>query len=181
MVFSARFAGFMGAFLFLASAFSVLPSSAVQAQGSDIRVQKAINGSGLPIPRFVSLRSDEVNLRTGPGLRYPIGWVYHVKGLPLEVVAEYENWRQVRDVQGDTGWVHTSILAGKRTALVAQPQSNLYRKASFDAPVIAMIKRHVVVELMECTGQWCYVNAKGFDGWMRQAALWGIYDGEALD
>src|SRR5258706_546116 len=78
----------------------------------------AANAASLPLPRFVSLKSEEANVRTGPGTRYPIQWVYHRAGMPVEIVEEYDLWRKIRDVEGTTGWVHKTMLAGNRTALI---------------------------------------------------------------
>jgi len=140
-----------------------------------------IKTSGLPVPRFVSLRSDEVNMRAGPGIRYPILWVYHKKGLPVEVIAEYDNWRRVQDINGDEGWVHVSVLSGKRNAITHAEAVAVYRAPDKTAPIVALSESNVVVKLVECTQNWCEINAAGFEGWTPKAALWGVYADEIIE
>ena len=101
-------------------------------------------GSGLPIPRFVSLRSDEVNVRTGPGTRYPVDWVFKRKGMPVEIVAEYENWRKIRDWQGASGWVHQSLLTGKRSFIIASKAAALHKTPAASAEVVAKLEPEVM-------------------------------------
>jgi len=139
--------------------------------------------SGLPLPRFVSLRADEVNLRTGPGVRYPIEWVYVRKDLPVQIVSEFEAWRQVRDVEGTTGWVHRSMLSGKRTAAINGDVDRMYRKPSHSAPVAAFVEAGIVGELQECEGAWCRITVAGHGvtGWIERRGLWGVLPGEAID
>ena len=134
--------------------------------------------TGLPLPRFVSLRSSEVNMRTGPGTRYPIDWVYTKRGLPVEIVNEYDTWRKIRDVTGDEGWVHQSMLSGTRTALVTEKIRPLYAEPNIDSNVLARMEPGVMVMLEECTGDWCEINIDKFDGWMTKSALWGAYPHE---
>ena len=121
-------------------------------------------GSGLPVPRFVSLKSDRVNMRNGPGTDYPTAWVYRRAGLPLEVIKEFEGWRQVRDADGAAGWVLQSFLSGRRTALVlpweikpgtAAPKVALRRNDSERARAVAMIEAGVIANLASCDGRWC--------------------------
>ena len=101
-------------------------------------------GSGLPIPRFASLRSDEVNVRTGPGARYPIEWVFKRKTMPVEIVAEYENWRKIRDWQGASGWVHQSLLTGKRTFIIPSRQAPLLKTPASSAELVARLDPEVM-------------------------------------
>jgi SH3-like domain-containing protein len=137
--------------------------------------------SGLPLPRFVSLRADEVNLRTGPGVRYPIDWVYQRKGLPVQVIAEYEAWRQIRDAEGTTGWVHRTMLSGKRTVAINGDATRLYREPTGSAPVAAWVEPGVIGELLECDGDWCRISAtdRGVEGWIERRGLWGVLPDEA--
>jgi len=131
--------------------------------------------SDLPLPRFVSMRAGEVNVRTGPGVRYPIDWVFVRRGMPVEIIAEFDTWRQIRDYQGTTGWVHKSMLSGKRTVLMQDSLVTLRRKASDDAPPVARAEAGVIGELMECNGIWCQVEVAGIRGWAEREKLWGIY------
>ncbi|NOT72953.1 MAG: hypothetical protein HOP09_17270 [Hyphomicrobium sp.] len=146
-------------------------------------------GSGLPVPRFVSLKSDRVNMRSGPGTDYPTGWVYRRAGLPLEVIKEFEGWRQVRDADGAEGWVLQSFLSGRRTGLVLPWE----RKSSTTAPVVAVfssdsassgvvanVEAGVIANLHTCDGRWCRVSIEQYNGYLEQKKLWGVYDGEVV-
>ncbi|MCM0019237.1 MAG: SH3 domain-containing protein [Tagaea sp.] len=137
----------------------------------------------LPIPRFVSLRSEEVNLRTGPGVRYPVEWVFVRRQMPVEILQEFENWRRVRDREGTEGWVHQSMLAGRRTGVVlgeAGRALDLKRRPEDGAPALARVEPGVIATLIECAGPWCRVEAGGFRGWLPRAGIWGVYAQETL-
>ncbi len=145
--------------------------------------------SGLPIPRFVSLKSDEVNLRTGPGKDYPTQWVFRRAGLPVEVLKEFEGWREVRDAEGVTGWVSQTLLSGRRTALVLPweskpdtppPKLELREDDSETARPTALIEAGVIANLQSCDSRWCYVTVETFRGYVEQSKLWGIYPGEVI-
>lgn len=131
----------------------------------------------LPLPRFVSVRSGEVNVRTGPGVRYPIDWVFVRRDLPVEIVAEFDTWRQIRDHLGTTGWVHQSMLSGKRTVLMQDNLVTLRRKANDGAPPVARAEAGVIGELVECNSVWCRVEVAGIRGWAERDKLWGVYPG----
>lgn len=137
----------------------------------------------LPVPRFVSLRSEEVNLRTGPGVRYPVEWVFLRRQMPVEIVQEFENWRRVRDREGTEGWVHQSMLTGRRTAVVLGDSGTLVelkRRAEAAAPGLARVEAGVIANLIECQGDWCRVEAGGFRGWLERTHIWGVYAQETL-
>jgi SH3-like domain-containing protein len=136
--------------------------------------------AGSSLPRYVSLRSDEVNLRTGPGVRYPVDWVLQRKHMPVEVLAEFENWRKIRDWQGTEGWVHQSMLSGRRYAIVTGETRALHRQADPNAPAVARLEPGVVAQIIECKDQWCRVDANGFKGWMTRQEFWGVYANEAV-
>lgn len=149
--------------------------------------------SGLPLPRFVSLRAERVNMRVGPGKEYAVAWRYMKPGLPLEVIQEYDNWRRVRDADGDTGWIHGSLLSGSRTA-IATPWRNaedarsvvkLYDEARAGATLLADLQPGVLGKIEGCDGAWCAleVRYKGriLDGFVAQADLWGAYPDEIID
>lgn len=135
----------------------------------------------LPLPRFVSLKSSEVNLRTGPGTRYPIDWVYQRRGLPVEIIAEFDNWRRVRDSEGVVGWVHRALLSGRRSALVAPPERIFRRAPEASAPALFRAKSGVLVEIISCDGAWCKVSHGDTKAWTKQGGLWGVYPGELID
>ena len=136
--------------------------------------------SGLKVPRFASLRSGEVNVRTGPGTRYPVEWQFVKRGLPIEITAEFGVWRRVTDGQGAEGWVHRSMLSGKRSAIVATKVEAIRRHADADSPPVARAEQGVIVGVRECRDKWCEVEVQGFRGWIRQAALWGVYPNEII-
>jgi SH3-like domain-containing protein len=166
----------------------VTPSSAPgQSPASDY--QQVGAASGLPIPRFVSLKSDRVNLRNGPGTEYPTSWVFRRAGLPVELLQEFEAWRQVRDADGATGWVLQSMLSGRRTALVlpwevkaAQlPLQVPLRSAGREAAsLVAHVEAGVIANVRSCDGRWCLLNIGEFKGYIEQKKLWGVYDGEVI-
>jgi SH3-like domain-containing protein len=138
--------------------------------------------SGLPLPRFVSLAADKVNARTGPGARYPIAWQYQRRGLPVEVVAEYEYWRRIRDHDGTETWVHKNLTSGKRYAVVDGGVRALYRKPDADADVLLTAETGVQARLRKCPdAMWCQVEIAGTRGWMPRSWLWGIYPSETFD
>ncbi|MBV8392659.1 MAG: SH3 domain-containing protein [Alphaproteobacteria bacterium] len=140
-------------------------------------------GSGLPIPRFASLRSDQVNVRTGPGTRYPIDWEFKRKGMPVEIVAEYENWRKIRDWQGASGWVHQSLLSGKRDFIIPSKTVALHRTPANSAEVVARLEPEVMGEIRSCTGDWCRVKVagNGVSGWLERTDFWGVYKSEPIN
>jgi SH3-like domain-containing protein len=137
--------------------------------------------TNLPIPRFVSLRSNEVNLRTGPGTTYPVEWVYVRRGLPVEVIAEFDVWRRIRDWQNTVGWVHQSMLDGQRTALIVGSDRGLLREPADAAPLVARLAPGVIARLLECDGLWCRLEANGYRGWLKRDEFWGSYPKEAIE
>lgn len=141
------------------------------------------NGSGLPLPRFVSLRASEVNMRTGPGVQYPVEWVYRRQALPVEVVAEYGTWRKVRDWQGTQGWVHQSMLSGRRAMIVTGKVRTLRSRQSVKSPPVAKLEPGVIGRLAECPegGAWCRIEISGREGWLRRVEFWGAYRSESLE
>jgi SH3-like domain-containing protein len=139
------------------------------------------NTSHLPIPRFASLRSGEVNLRTGPGLRYPIEWVYVRRGLPVEIIAEYDIWRRVRDPEGTEGWVSKTELTGKRSAIVTGNGHDLRDAHDDQAAVLAHLEAGAMGQIVYCAQEWCKVKFDGVRGFLRKTAFWGTYPNEAFD
>jgi SH3-like domain-containing protein len=144
--------------------------------------QSLTRSTDFPLPRFVSLRSHKIHARTGPALRYPVRWVYARKNLPVEIIREYDTWRRIRDHAGGEGWVHESLISGRRTALVIEDSpAPLYRRPESGAPVLARLEQGVVADMEECTPAWCMLSVQGFRGWVSRKSLWGIYPGEELD
>ena len=133
-----------------------------------------------PVPRFVSLRADVVNLRTGPGDRYPVEWVYHRKGLPVEIIAQYDQWRRIRDWQGTEGWVHQRLVTGTRTVMVKGAQRLLHADADASSPPMAKLDPGVIAQLLECRGTWCRVETQDIKGWLNRDEIWGVYPNEIV-
>lgn len=129
--------------------------------------------TGLPLPRFVSLKTQPVNMRTGPGDRYPVVWVYQRAHLPLQIIAEFENWRRVRDPDGEEGWVHGSLLSGTETVLITEATRDLRNRPESEAPVVARAEPGTIGRLLECQGNWCRLEIAGYKGWVRTAEFWG--------
>ena len=141
----------------------------------------ALGDNSLPLPRFVSLKSAEVNLRTGPGTRYPIDWVYQRRALPVEIIAEFDIWRRVRDSEGTVGWIHRALLSGRRSALVTPPERVFRRAPDTGAPAIFRAASGVLVHIISCDGEWCHVAHGDTKAWTKQSGLWGVYPGELID
>lgn len=144
------------------------------------------SASGLPVPRYVSLKSDRVNLREGPSRDHRTTWIFERAGLPVEITAEFETWRKVRDSEGSEGWVLHSLLSGRRTALVTPwkkdgPPVTVYAKPSETASPVARLAPNVLANVRSCDKVWCRVNGDGFDGFIRQAELWGVYPNEVIE
>ena len=141
------------------------------------------NGSGLPIPRFVSLASGEVNVRTGPGRRYPIRFVYKRHGTPVEITAEFKYWRRIRDADGDEGWVHKSLLSGRRTALIVTTVQALKNAPEPAAPTILRAEPGVIGRLVECekASNWCRIEIENMTAWARRDQFFGSYPDEAVN
>ncbi|TXH35985.1 MAG: hypothetical protein E6Q98_13090 [Rhodospirillaceae bacterium] len=133
----------------------------------------------LPVPRFVSLDSNLVNLRAGPGKEYPILWVYQRKGLPVEIIQEFDTWRRIRDRDGTIGWVQGNLLSGKRTVQIIGEQHAITRDPHGGATV-AYLDPGVVARLLKCDDSACRVEVQGYDGWLPRSDVWGTYDDEKL-
>ncbi|MBF0270162.1 MAG: hypothetical protein HQL44_16385 [Alphaproteobacteria bacterium] len=163
--------------------FIVLLALAVMA-GISVPALAQQSASGLPLPRFVSLRAEEVNLRTGPGVRYPIEWVITKRELPVEIIAEFDTWRKIRDAQGTDGWVHQTMLTGRRTMLViGNGIRKLRRSDSDEAAPLANVESGVIGRLLQCprNSQFCRVEVDGYQGWLKRDEFWGVYSGEYIE
>ena len=141
------------------------------------------------IPRFISLKSDPVNMQSGPGTEYPMQWVFRRAGLPVEVLREYEGWRQVRDAESATGWVLATLLSGRRTALVvpweakppaAPTQISIRNDNSERATEVAKVEAGAIANIRTCDGRWCEVSIGDVRGYIEQKKLWGVYPGEVV-
>ena len=138
--------------------------------------------TGLPVPRFVSLRANQVNLRTGPGTRYPVEWVFLKSDLPVEIIEEFEHWRKIRDFKGKTGWVHQQMLSGRRMIRVKQ-NTVLLRAASVVSVPIAKVEAQAVGKIMMCPAglALCKVDFSGTQGWISRDKIWGVYPQESFE
>lgn len=147
-----------------------------------------IGASGYPLPRYVSLKSNRTNMRVGPGRDYKVEWMFTRKGLPIEILQEFDNWRKVRDPDGAEGWVLKSLLSGKRTAIVAPWKRSeakafvmLYTAPSESSGRVAKVKPGVIAKIDECNDGWCKMSIKGYKGYIKQAQLWGVYPDETVE
>jgi SH3-like domain-containing protein len=136
-------------------------------------------------PHFASLRADLVHVRKGPGEEYDILWTYKSLGLPVEVTAEHEHWRRIRDSEGAEGWVHFRLLSALRTALItpwdkSKETTVLHETADGDAKPVAKLESGVKAYVHECDGRWCRVSVTSLSGWIEQKRLWGIYPDETF-
>ncbi len=143
------------------------------------------SASGLPVPRFVSLKPDRVTVRGGPNRDHEIAFLFTRAGLPVEITAESDNWRRIRDWEGSEGWVYHSLLSGRRTALVSAKEPDalvpLYDQADAQSTLVARLQPGVLASVKHCSGTWCHIVGAGFDGWIVQERLWGVYPNEKID
>ena len=137
--------------------------------------------TNLPLPRFVSLKSTEANVRRGPSRTHRIDWVFTRKDLPVEITAEFGHWRCIRDRDGQGGWIHYSLLSGFRTVIVETEMLDLHARPGPDHPVVARLEAGVIAELGDCDPGWCRVSAGGYKGWAPKSALWGVLPDEIRD
>ena len=150
------------------------------ANADEIKIGK----SGLALPRMVSLRSEPVNARSGPGINYPIEWVYQQKGAPLEIIDEFEVWRKVKDWEGAISWVKQSMLTGKRfVKVMTLGENNIYNDDSYKSKVIAKVEDGVIGEVKKCanSSDFCLIKFDTIEGWVPKKILFGIYTHENLD
>jgi SH3-like domain-containing protein len=125
------------------------------------------------VERYAAVRSDEVNVRAGPGVKYPIDWVFIRKDMPVAVIAEFEHWRRVCDWEGTSGWIHQSMLATRPTVIITASLATLRHQPSATAPAVAHVAATVVGDLLECDADWCRINVQGYRGWVPKQAVWG--------
>ena len=130
--------------------------------------------TGLRVPRFVSMNSSKVNVRAGPGTRYPIKWVFQRKTLPVQIIAESDTWRKIRDFEGIEGWVHQRMLSGRRRAVVTGAIQQLKREPQETAKTVALLEPGVILRLEKCSGAWCLVEGGSYEGWIGRQNIWGV-------
>lgn len=145
-------------------------------------IPDAYRTTGYPLPRFAALASEKVFVRAGPGMKYPILWVYERAGYPVEITLEFEHWRKIRGHDGEEGWVHSSLLSGKRAAfVVGEKDVPIYRAAETDSTVSALLKPGVIADIERCEGAFCRLKASGYRGWAERKSIWGVYPDENLN
>ncbi|MEM8774017.1 MAG: SH3 domain-containing protein [Pseudomonadota bacterium] len=137
--------------------------------------------TNLPLPRFVSMKTSEGNVRRGPSLTHRIDWVFKHRDVPLEITAEHGHWRRVRDRDGAGGWIHYSLLSGTRTAIVENDMISIYVKPDPNAMEVAQLEMGVVARLDKCDRTWCRVSAGGYRGWTEKRFLWGVKPEELIE
>jgi SH3-like domain-containing protein len=171
----------------LALCLTLLPATATLAA--------ATNPSGLPLPRFVTIRAKESNVRVGPGYQYDVSWTYQVGGVPVEIIQEFDVWRKIKDVDGSVGWVHQNMLSGTRAGYVSEAAGDkvgLHTGASDDSGVVAWVGPGFPVKIQSCEKGWCAVTATdhpdngtvvgaNYSGYLPEQDLWGVYKNENFD
>lgn len=176
----------MLASIFCAALLTLAPPAPALSQGGKAAGAAKVGPSGYRLPRFVSLKSSRVNVRKGPSLEHPVAWVFSRVGLTVEVFAEFENWRHIRDSEGAEGWVFHSLLSGRRTALVMpwvkeKQAVPLYARASTGSGVVANLEPGVLGSLLSCDGEWCNFSVESISGWIEKVKLWGVYENEKIE
>jgi SH3-like domain-containing protein len=158
-------------FLILLSALTLsLPAPGLAQTGTQSGLE---DDEGRVVPRMVSIKATEANVRTGPGVDYPIRWVYRRMGMPVLVIAEFDKWRKIRDWEGDEGWVHHALVSARRTVIVTAPETTMRRSAAIAAPAVARLSQGMVARIDFCETDWCRVSVQGYEGWVARADVWG--------
>jgi SH3-like domain-containing protein len=153
------------------------------------QAQQVGSDTGLKLPRFVSLKSGRVNVRVGPGRQYDVVWTYQRAGLPVEIIAEYDNWRKIRDSEGDEGWIYHGLLSGRRTVLVTpwetETPTNARASDRSSARTTLLLEPQVLGDVEECTSNWCRIagfsDGEEWRGWVEKNRLWGVYPDEEIE
>ncbi len=144
-----------------------------------------IGPSGFPIPRFLTLKANKVNVRKGPSSSHDVAWVFQRKGMPVEVTAEFENWRKIRDSHGEEGWILQQMLSGRRFAMAPDwdklKSVDLHDSESARSGKVAKLSPGAIAQIESCSGQWCYLSTEEYEGYALQTGLWGVYPGEVVD
>jgi SH3-like domain-containing protein len=174
--------------IWVASALGLILLAGIEGAVAENGVKQAAVEPGkasLPVPRFVSLKSDKVNVRKGPSTDQAIVWIFSRAGLPVEVIAESDNWRRVRDSEGADGWVFHSLLSARRTVLVTpwskgEESVPLYASKSTGSRAVAALQSGVLGNVLDCDGEWCQVSVDDYSGYVQQDKLWGVYRGEEV-
>ncbi|MDA0901926.1 MAG: SH3 domain-containing protein [Proteobacteria bacterium] len=124
---------------------------------------------------FASLRAGKVNVRAGPGINYPIKHSFRLRGIPVKVISRYDNWNEIEDYEGDSGWINRNLLTRKRTAIVTTKKKfiNLHLKPMQKSRVLARLENNVILDLLQCNDNWCWIKVEGQKGWVNKKSIWG--------
>ena len=155
----------------VAPSVSIEHTISTKGDKKPINVGKKGSETGRSLPRFVSLKSSKVNMRRGPGKEFRIDWVYNRKNLPVKIISEYLRWRKIEDFEGYVGWVHASLLSGKKSMIIIDDQVPLKDKPSNNATSVAYLQRHVLVLPKSCNDEWCKIEINNFVGWVKRKVL----------
>jgi SH3-like domain-containing protein len=156
------------------------PKPAVDA-GLVEPVAPPIVATGMPVPRWVTVKAERVNVRRGPTLEQDVLWTYVKPGTPVEVIAEYDAWRRIRDADGQTGWVKGAMLDGKRNVMVTgRVNTAILGEPKADAEAVAFAEPGLVAKLVACAGEWCEISSRGYEGYVARDRLWGVYEDEVV-
>ena len=145
---------------------------------SQSNARVTVRGTGYPVPRFVSIKNDEAWLRKGPSRSHRIEWVYKIPGLPLKIVAEFDEWRKVMDSSGSIGWMHRINLSSKRTAEIIKPNSNIYETPNLNSKIIAYSEVGAILNLVRCKNNWCRLKYNNLSGWITKDRIYGVIENE---
>ena len=157
----------------------LLASSGIDAVAEDVAARGPV--TNLPIPRYVSMKASEGNVRRGPSLTHRIDWVYKLRDMPLRITAEHGHWRRVEDRDGQGGWIHYSLLSGVRTVIVEEQMLKIYARPDPSSPISAALEKGVVARLGKCDQTWCQLRSGGYRGWAEKEHLWGVAQAELRD
>ncbi len=160
---------------------ALLCSAILLCAGAAAATEKRGPVTNLPLPRFVSMKAAESNVRRGPSLTHRVDWVFKRRGMPLEITAEYGHWRRVQDRDGAGGWVHYALLSGSRTVLIEEELLQVYTRPDPQSQVSAAFELGVVARLGECNRDWCKISSNGYRGWAPKHKLWGVAPEEIRD
>ena len=152
-----------------------------EASFSQTDTKVTVRGTGYPVPRFVSIKNDEAWMRKGPSKDFPIDWVYKISGLPLKIVAEFDDWRKVIDASGTIGWMHTINLSSKRTVQIIGSATKLYEERNLNSKIVAHAEKGSILNLVRCKDNWCRLKHTNISGWITKDRFYGIIENEKLE
>ena len=166
---------FLGNFVAVAAGIPEPRPKPVQVAVLEAPVPPPIVATGMPVPRWVTIKAARVNVRRGPSLEHDVVWTYVKPGLPVEIIAEYDSWRRIRDADGGTGWVKSVMLDGRRRVMfTGNVNTALLSEPNAEAQAVALAAPGLIADLGGCNGEWCEISARGYDGFVPRDRLWGV-------